>query len=634
MNDFINSCGYWIDFNVAIEGRSNPLVVGISLEDNSLSRAYLYFRENSNVVSCFPINCFISCSISSLELSLIFFSYGNQSISFISTSSKHCSILSSQISICAKLSRVDDDKFVVHNKEFINKYSKKRMEFPQNIEAPPLFPIDFLQRSHDTWNRRNDVLNEPYFTIPFLFPIMYYTWNVGQGVPDERTPILARHIFKSGALFIVIALEEIDFSASAIIFGGSPQCKVWSGVFDKASAGLGYKLLHEDSLGGVYVRYMVKEEFVTNISSDSTNLQHSNIENNANRRMGTFLVQHKQVRLGTAGVTCNKSALISCFSILNRKFIFVAAHLTAHDQHYAERNLEMIQLMDIIHSEFPSFDYVSILGDLNYRVDLPYEKVIKLCDQNEIDEMLKYDQLHQFMKENDSFQNFYEEKITFKPTFKFDEDKNVYDTSKKRRVPSWTDRILLYSSKPRIAIGPTDSFAFETDILRHTGLQFEFNSPQYFQIIEPELNYPKIPTCKEYISYSDILFSDHRPVSALYNFILPIIDEAKYKMYISMKMQKLDEIATLSIPRCKIEPRSFESDGFTKLTLTNTSCTFVKWKADIIPENVLFFPNSGELNPLETCAIEFHWSKVNKDINIAMLSIEDGPSVTLEFWGK
>jgi len=35
-----------------------------------------------------------------------------------------------------------------------------------------------------------------------------------------------------------------------------------------------------------------------------------------------------------------------------------------------------------------------------------------------------------------------EGKLNFKPTFKYDDDCDVYDTSKKLRVPSWTDRIL------------------------------------------------------------------------------------------------------------------------------------------------------------------------------------------------
>jgi hypothetical protein len=32
--------------------------------------------------------------------------------------------------------------------------------------------------------------------------------------------------------------------------------------------------------------------------------------------------------------------------------------------------------------------------------------------------------------------------LNFKPTYKYDDNSDVYDTSKKMRVPSWTDRIL------------------------------------------------------------------------------------------------------------------------------------------------------------------------------------------------
>lgn len=33
----------------------------------------------------------------------------------------------------------------------------------------------------------------------------------------------------------------------------------------------------------------------------------------------------------------------------------------------------------------------------------------------------------------------------FKPTYKFNKSSDVYDTSKKRRTPGWTDRILFGS---------------------------------------------------------------------------------------------------------------------------------------------------------------------------------------------
>ena len=46
------------------------------------------------------------------------------------------------------------------------------------------------------------------------------------------------------------------------------------------------------------------------------------------------------------------------------------------------------------------------------------------------------------MNQLECFANFQEKKIEFPPTFKFDPNTHRYDTSTKKRVPSWCDRIL------------------------------------------------------------------------------------------------------------------------------------------------------------------------------------------------
>ena len=46
----------------------------------------------------------------------------------------------------------------------------------------------------------------------------------------------------------------------------------------------------------------------------------------------------------------------------------------------------------------------------------------------------------------EAFSEFSEGEIRFPPTFKFDKKRNTYDTSKKQRVPAWTDRILYKGS--------------------------------------------------------------------------------------------------------------------------------------------------------------------------------------------
>ena len=55
-----------------------------------------------------------------------------------------------------------------------------------------------------------------------------------------------------------------------------------------------------------------------------------------------------------------------------------------------------------------------------------------------------------------AFVHLQEAPISFRPTYKFDKHSAEpldYDSSEKRRVPAWTDRILFRGSQPRPASG-------------------------------------------------------------------------------------------------------------------------------------------------------------------------------------
>ena len=66
------------------------------------------------------------------------------------------------------------------------------------------------------------------------------------------------------------------------------------------------------------------------------------------------------------------------------------------------------------------------------------------------------DQLKVEMAAGRTFVHLQEAPITFRPTYKFDKHSAEpldYDSSEKRRVPAWTDRILFRGSQPRPASG-------------------------------------------------------------------------------------------------------------------------------------------------------------------------------------
>jgi hypothetical protein len=96
------------------------------------------------------------------------------------------------------------------------------------------------------------------------------------------------------------------------------------------------------------------------------------------------------------------------------------------------------------------------MGDFNYRINQTYEEVIRVTgpvpsqkiDPAKIEQLLQHDQLIQQARMNKIFHGLCEIPPPFNPTYKFDKGNMTYDTSEKRRVPAWTDRILWRGSVP------------------------------------------------------------------------------------------------------------------------------------------------------------------------------------------
>lgn len=80
---------------------------------------------------------------------------------------------------------------------------------------------------------------------------------------------------------------------------------------------------------------------------------------------------------------------------------------------------------------------------MNFRCNLSCNEAKEYAAANDVKSLVNSDQLLVNKDADDLIHKFYENPITFLPTFKYDKNCEVYDTSKKQRTPSYTDRILF-----------------------------------------------------------------------------------------------------------------------------------------------------------------------------------------------
>lgn len=146
----------------------------------------------------------------------------------------------------------------------------------------------------------------------------------------------------------------------------------------------------------------------------------------------------------------NKGGVGVRFTLYESSFCFINVHLFPHQDAVAKRNQNFHDIMkkiDLgIHPE--NHDYLFWLGDFNYRIDgLEDEKVKQLIKEKKYSELIKYDQLSTEKKAGRVLFGFEEGQLNFAPTYKYDKGTNIYDTSEKQRIPSWTDRVLWKGNK-------------------------------------------------------------------------------------------------------------------------------------------------------------------------------------------
>lgn len=263
------------------------------------------------------------------------------------------------------------------------------------------------------------------------------TWNMHS---EKDVPLLVEEFLMPG---------QCEFLQDVYVVGTqecTPHKREWE-VTVQATLGPTHVLIRSESLGDIHLIVLVRREMIWIIRD----------------------VQSCTVACGAGGVMRNKGAVGIILTVFGSSMLFITAHLRAHASKVKERNLDSLRIAtsldfsrysvkplngekdDIQLDCTDKVDNVFWFGDLNYRVTCDRDVAETAILSNDLQPLIREDQLLQQMRERQAFRGFTEADITFPPTFKFDPGTPDYDTSTKQRVPSWTDRVLYKSKQDAIS---------------------------------------------------------------------------------------------------------------------------------------------------------------------------------------
>ncbi|RWS22603.1 Type II inositol-1:4:5-trisphosphate 5-phosphatase-like protein, partial [Leptotrombidium deliense] len=324
-----------------------------------------------------------------------------------------------------------------------------------------------------------------------------------------------------------IGFQELDLSKEAFLFNDTPREEEWlQACVHSLHPNAEYAKVKLVRLIGMMLVVFIKkelQEYVTNIGAET---------------VGT----------GILGKMGNKGGVAIRFDFHNTSLCFVNCHLAAHVEEFERRNQDYNDICNrMTFTQFnpPKFikDHNQIywFGDLNYRLmDLTSDQVRKLLESHEYSRVLQHDQLkiqHNAMK---VFVGFNEGDIRHKPTYKYDPGTDNWDSSEKNRPPAWCDRVLWSG-------GPTKLLMYR--------------------------------------SHSKLKISDHKPVSALFDASIKVVDNLKYRKLYENVMKKLDWLENEFLPQVTVDKTevffgvlSFRDSVVQYLTIANTGQVPVKFE--------------------------------------------------------
>lgn len=195
-------------------------------------------------------------------------------------------------------------------------------------------------------------------------------------------------------------------------------------------------------------------------------------------------IEYASQSTGVAGVAGNKGGVCISFRFQQIKFCFISCHLAAHRKFTKDRNADLNNILAMTQRKLGTtavsytsdWDFVFVIGDLNYRLDLTEylnkttepvteeeratfnktkadhteqerRQVMSLIASEQWNELIKFDQLRAEQRRGTALFGFREAELyPFAPTFKL-VDRTNEDLKLRyahNRLPAYCDRILWY----------------------------------------------------------------------------------------------------------------------------------------------------------------------------------------------
>ncbi|KAK8845296.1 hypothetical protein IAR55_006009 [Kwoniella newhampshirensis] len=375
---------------------------------------------------------------------------------------------------------------------------------------PSFSRTDFMRKRlftrQEKWSTKTDIR------------IRVATYNVNDKIPPKGTLELAPLVGDGEEDLLVFGFQEADLRGQALLISqGNDRAESWetallNGLGPRADE---FEKLVRTQYVGVMMIIFVRKSLKERISRVQT----------SERGIGL---------LGFGGVAVR-------LRVHDTTLCFVNAHMAAFATALERRRNDYLTLKTGLSFPRPSEEDLVVafeefwpenkdrllgqedahalfwMGDLNYRVDLPDNHVRKLVEDKKWDELLEKDQLKTDIASEKSFAGFFEHPISFPPSFKYVHGSKTLDT---RRAPAYTDRILW--SLPPITTSP-----------------------------------PPTISCQQYTSH-EILWSDHRPVSAVYTLEARVVDEGNQSIELAGIRKELDKLEEIYRPSLEIEGTSLD----------------------------------------------------------------------------